>query len=109
MKNIDENRPVVGDSVLDYVGNGKPCKYGKYTSMTPKGTLGRGSSPTGKKVNRSNIQISEANGPKCHIVSKLYEKNAASSGDQGRNLRIMPSAAGVSDFQKARALTGQVY
>jgi hypothetical protein len=106
----DMSRPTVGDNVLGYVGSGRPSRpSSSHTTAVAKATMGRGSSPTGKKTNRGNTQISEANGPKCKIVSKLYEANAADAGLQTRNIRILPSAAGVTDFQKARVATGQVY
>lgn len=100
--------PVVGDSVLSYVGSGGAAKKSKYTTAVPKSTMGRGSSPTGTTGSRSNTKIQEAQGPKCHIVSKLYESNAAESSATQRNVRVMPSAAGVSDFWKKRQF-GQRY
>lgn len=107
MKTSTSNFPTVGDSVLAYVGTGAACRTSKYTIAVPKQTMGRGSSPTGKKANRSSSLIHEANGPKCTIVATLYKANAASANDTERNVRIMPSATGVGDFWKARNITGQ--
>lgn len=97
--------PNVGDSVLSYVGNGTPQPNVR-GRMVPKGTEGRGSSPTGSKVNRVN-KMREGDGPRCYIDQTLYQKNAAEASAQPRSLKIMPSAAGISDFWKARAITAQ--
>jgi hypothetical protein len=102
--------PRVGDNVLSFVGNGQPTKANsRYTKAVPKGTMGRGKSPTGASAIKSNKRINEANGPKCTIVSKLYQANAAESSATERNVRIMSSCCGVSDFQKARSVAGSVY
>ena len=100
--------PTVGDSVLAYVGKGAASRP-KRGRLEAKQTMGRGSSPTGTVGKRSNYKIKEANGPKCHVVSKLYAANAADAGLQTRNVKIVHSAAGVTDFQKARSAAGSVY
>ena len=97
--------PQVQDNILDYVGHGTPQPNIR-GRMIPKGTQGRGSSPTGTKSNRPNYQIHEANGPRCYIQATLYKSNAADASQQPRSLRIMPSAAGISDFWAARTLAG---
>lgn len=96
----------VGDSPLDYVGHGvpQPNVRGK---LVPKGTMGRGSSPTGTKVNTIN-KLKDRDGPRCYVQETLYKKNAATASDQPRSVRIMPSAAGISDFWKARSITNQL-
>jgi hypothetical protein len=110
MKENNSSFTTVGDSVLSYVGSGKPSKPSKHTIQIARGTEGRGSSPTGKSAVRGSRLIQEANGPKCHIVAKLYESNAAAAAnEQQRQVKIMPSVAGISDFWKARSATGQRY
>lgn len=96
--------PQVQDDVLGYVGNGipQPNLRGK---LVPKGTQGRGSSPTGTNATRSN-KLRQGDGPRCYIQEQLYESNAADASSQPRELKIMPSAAGVSDFWAARSLAG---
>ena len=99
--------PTVGDSVLSYVargGCGKPNK-GK---LVAKGTEGRGKSPTGTMASRSSTKIHEAQGPRCTVKATLYKSNAAEASQTQRNVRIMPSAAGVGDFWKKRQY-GSVY
>lgn len=106
MKNTKTAFPTVGDSVLSYVGSGA-CTHPQRGKLEAKGTMGRGASPTGTKSDRGATLIHEAMGPKCSIVAKLYQANAAESSATERNVRIMPSAVGVGDFWKARATTGQ--
>jgi|SRR6185437_5168685 len=99
--------PTVGDSVLSYVarnGSGKPNK-GK---LVAKGTEGRGKSPTGTMAIRGSSKIQEAQGPRCCVKAKLYSANAAQASETQRNVRIVPSAAGVGDFWKKRQY-GSVY
>lgn len=104
MKDISMNRPVVGDSVLSYVGSGRASKPdNRMVKVVPRGTEGRGSSPTGTSAIRGSSKISEACGPRCCIKATLYESNAAAAGEQTRNVKIMPSAAGVGDFWKSRS------
>lgn len=101
--------PTVGDSVLNYVGKGAATRpNSKYVISVSKETEGRGKSPTGTMASKSN-KLREKTGPKCTVVAKLYQANAASAGDQMRNVRLMPSATGISDFWKARSKTGQRY
>lgn len=101
--------PTVGDSVLNYVGSGRCTRPdNKYVKTLPKQTMGRGKSPTGTMASRGNKMI-ETTGPKCHVVAKLYQSNAAEASASQRNVKIMPSATGESDFWKARSETGQRY
>lgn len=98
------NRPVVGDNVLGFVGNGAASHPDtRYVKVLPRGTEGRGSSPTGVMASRSSTKIQEACGPRCTVVATLYKANAAAAGDQARSVTLMPSAAGVGDFWKSRA------
>jgi hypothetical protein len=82
----DEGIP---SSVVNMSGQRSP-----YTQTVPKKTQGRGASPTGKKVNRGQSMIHEANGPACKIVTTLYKANAASANDTQRNVKYMPPAMG---------------
>lgn len=99
--------PVVGDSVLSYVARGG-CAKPQRGKVTAKGTEGRGSSPTGTMAVRSSHKIQEAQGPRCCVKATLYKSNAAEASAVQRNVRIMPSAAGVGDFWKKRQY-GSVY
>jgi hypothetical protein len=109
VKNTKTAFAAVGDNVLSYVGSGSPSRP-QYGTLEAKGTMGRGSSPTGTKANRGATMIKEANGPKCTITGVLYKANAAEASATERNVRIMPSAASAeSDFWKARKVTGQAY
>jgi hypothetical protein len=92
----------VGDNVLSYVGSGAAHPDPRYTTPEPKGTMGRGKSPTGTKANRSNKMIGEISGPKCCVTATLYKPNASSASATERNVRIMPSAMGRQDFWKSR-------
>lgn len=99
--------PTVGDSPLSYVGNGVPQPNVR-GRMVPRNKMGTGSSPTGSKVNRTNsLKMQDSDGPRCFVQETLYKANAADASAQPRSLRIMPSAAGVSDFWKARTVTSQ--
>ena len=100
--------PTVGDSVLSYVGCAGMMKPTRGTKVG-KNTMGRGNSPTGTMGYKSNHKIQEANGPKCQVVATLYKANAPEASAQMRNVRLMPSATGTGDFQKARRQFGSVY
>jgi len=98
----------VGDSPLSYVGDGKASSSSKYTKSMPKGTMGRGSSPTGRAGNKGSSLIKEANGPKCSVQTTLYKANASDANMTQRNVYTVPSAAGVGGFWKERSRQGQV-
>ena len=99
----------VGHSPLSYVGSGAAHPNSKYTKSVAKGTMGRGSSPTGTMASRSSVKLSESNGPKCTIVASLYKPNAAEASATQRNTYTVPSKAGVGDFWQERARQGQSY
>lgn len=98
----------VGDNPLSFVGTGKPPANSPYTKSVPRNSMGTGASPTGRKVNRANAKMPESGGPKYTIVATLYKPNAAEASATQRNVRIMPSKAGVGDFWKERSRQGQV-
>lgn len=99
----------VGNSVLSYVGNGCAAKRSGYTISVPVETMGRGKSPTGMTGKKGNNLIHEADGPKCTITGTLYSANAAEASMSQRNVKIMPSASGETDFWRARVKAGQQY
>lgn len=110
MSSTTTSFPTVGDSVLSYVGSACAAKpSNKHVQVVPKGTMGRGKSPTGTMASRSSTKISEADGPRCCVKATLYQANAAEASATTRNVKIMPSATGESDFWKARSKTGQRY
>jgi hypothetical protein len=99
----------VGDNVFSFVGSGAAHPNSKYTKSVAKGTMGRGSSPTGTMASRSNVKLSEGDGPKCTIVASLYKPNAAEASATQRNTYLVPSKAGVGDFWSEKARQGQSY
>lgn len=98
----------VGHSPLSYVGGGAAHPNMKYTKSVAKGTMGRGSSPTGTMASRSNVKLNEGDGPKCSIQATLYKPNAAEASATERNTYVVPSKAGVGDFWSERARQGNV-
>lgn len=107
MNNSSKGRATVGDNVFSFVGDGT-CQKAQRGKLVAKGTMGRGSSPTGSAAIRGSHKMSETSGPKCCIGMTLYKANAATASDTTRNVRLMSSAAGVTDFVKARNMTGQI-
>ncbi len=47
---------------------------------------------------RKSSEIESAQGPKAPIFTRIYEGNAAEANLTLRNVRVVPSKAGVSDF-----------
>lgn len=97
--------PTVGDSPLNYVGHGVPQPNAR-GRLVPRNKMGTGSSPTGRQAVRMN-KLNDGDGPRCYVQETLYKANAAEASATVRSLRVMPSAAGVSDFWKARSITSQ--
>jgi hypothetical protein len=96
--------PKIGDNVPVHVLN--MSRGSRYTTSVARKTGGRGSSPTGTTGHRSSSLIHEANGPRCCIKETLYAANAASAGEQTRNVRLMKPAVGCADF-RSRSVYGQ--
>jgi hypothetical protein len=93
--------------VFAFVGNGTPQRS-SYHTTSARTEVGKGASAVDTAVPRGSHKMSETTGPKCCITATLYKANASSAGEQTRNVRLMPSATGVTDFRKARNMTGQV-
>lgn len=89
--NTKSDFPTMGDSLVKSVLN-LSGKRSPYTKTMPKGTMGRGSSPTGKYAYRSHTMIHEANGPHCHVQATLYKANSSEANDTLRNTKMMPKA-----------------
>ncbi len=106
MKSKSTFQPV-GDNVLAYVGDGCAHPDPRYTKSMARGTMGRGSSPTGTAAHRSGTKINEATGPRCCVKATLYKANAAEASTTQRNVKIMPSAAGIGDFWKSKRTYNQ--
>lgn len=87
----------MGDNFGAHVMNlsGAPSPY--TTSVGKKGG-GKSVQTSGKNAIKGRTMIKGANGPACHIKATLYAPNAASAGEQTRNIRILPSAVGSRDF-----------
>lgn len=98
----------VGENVLSFVGSGAAHPNSKYTTPLKRNVLGGGGMPAGTMASRSNIKLNEADGPKCTIVATLYKPNAADAGAQTRNVKLVPSKAGVGDFWNEKMRSGQV-
>lgn len=97
------NFPKMGDEeltshVVNVSGNRSP-----YTMpVGRKGPTNDGDPSMGTKQNRSANLIHEANGPRCRTVETISYSNAPESANVQRNMRIMPSKAGIKDFDNAR-------
>lgn len=99
----------VGHSPMSYVGSGAAHPNSKYTISVPRGTMGRGSSPTGSTGNRGSSLIRNADGPKCHIVATLYKPNAAEANMTQKRTYNVPSKAGEGDFYMEKSRQGQSF
>ena len=98
--NTKSDFPTMGEEVAHHVMN--MSRGTRYTKTVARQTMGRGSSPTGRKVNRGSTMIKEANGPCCTVKATLYAANAPDAGKQLRNVHMMPTAVGNRDFWAAR-------
>jgi hypothetical protein len=101
------SRATVGDNVFSYVGNGTPQRSSYHTTST-RTEVGKGAAASKTAVPRGSHKMTESNGAKYCVTGVLYKANASQAGEQTRNVRLMPSATGVTDFRKARSMTGQV-
>jgi hypothetical protein len=97
------NFPVMGDSgipssVVNMSGNRSP-----YTQLQPKGgAAGEGGFGVPGGPRKATEVNAEVLGPLCKPQTTLFWPNAANHNDTGRNTKIMPSRAGVSDFWSQR-------
>ncbi len=66
-----------------------------------KGPTNDGDPSMGTANARSANLIHEANGPRCRTVETINYENSPEKNATGRNLRIMPSKAGIQDFNGA--------
>jgi hypothetical protein len=83
--------PKMGDNIAKNIMNPSGARS-PYTTTTPKKTMGRGSSPTGRTGGtKKNVMIHEANGPACRVQHTLYKANAADAGKQLTNVKMIPS------------------
>jgi hypothetical protein len=78
-----------------------------YTIPKAKGTMGRGSSPTGVKKNHANVMIHEANGPTFRPVTTRAPQTCPEAGATQRNTRFIPSSVGNRDFWAGRAASNK--
>ncbi len=91
--------PKMGDEeltshVVNISGNRSP-----YTMpVQKKGPTNDGDPSMGTANARSANLIHEANGPRCRTVETINYENTPEKNATGRNLRIMPSKAGIQDF-----------
>jgi hypothetical protein len=92
----------IPDSFVNMSGQRSP-----YTKLAP-GVPGKNSGPDSAGGIRKSVQIENANGPRLAPVTKIYEGNAAEANSGLRNVQVVPSAAGVSDFWAQRAVRGKI-
>jgi hypothetical protein len=94
----------IPDSFVNMSGQRSP-----YTQVGPgMGGPGKNAGPDSAGGVRKSTEIENANGPRLAPVTKIYEGNAAEANSGLRNVQIMPSAAGVSDFWGQRAVRGKI-
>jgi hypothetical protein len=97
--------PVMGDSgipdsVVNMSGQRSP-----YTQLQPQAGAVGGISidgPTGAPRKQTEINA-EVHGPLCKPQTTLFFPNAADHDKTGRNTKLVPSRAGVSDMWAARS------
>jgi hypothetical protein len=76
----------------------------KYTIPGPgMGGGGKSDGPDSTTSIKKSTQIEGAQGPKAPIFTRIFEGNAAEANQTLRNVQIVPSKAGVSDFWVGRA------
>ena len=96
---VSSNFPTMGDhglvdSVVNMSGQRSP-----YTTLGQGiGGGGKSDAPDSDTSIRKSTEIENAQGPKATIYTRIYEGNAAEANLTLRNVRIVPSKAGVSDF-----------
>ena len=90
----------IPNSVVNMSGNRSP-----YTQLQAKGGVPGGISidgPTGAPRKQTEVNA-EVHGPLCSPQTTLFFPNAAHHADTGRNTKIVPSRAGVSDMWSKRS------
>ena len=102
MDKVHTDFPVMGDagipaSVVNISGNRSP-----YTTMQPRQGSESGDLPSATGNRAQSMVGSETLGPLCAPQTTLYYPNAATHECTGRNVKILPSRAGVSDFWDQR-------
>jgi hypothetical protein len=100
------SRATVGDNVTGYVGNG--TRKAGSTASSQKSEVGKGAAAVATAVPRGSHKMSESSSARFCVTSTLYKANAAEASATTRNVRLMPSCTGVTDFRKSRSMTGQV-
>jgi hypothetical protein len=88
----------IPESVINMSGNRSP-----YTTLRPN------AAPAGDSIDgvtgppaAHTLVNAEVLGPVCAPQTTLFYPNAANHADSGRNVKLMPSRAGVSDFWDKR-------
>lgn len=93
----------ISDSVVNVSGQRSP-----YTTLVPVGGVPGGAgidgptAPAGAAQHPTEINA-ETLGPCCKPQTTLFFPNAADHEQTGRNVKILPSRAGTSDFWAQRA------
>jgi len=100
---VQTSFPVMGDSaitehVVNISGSRSP-----YTTMVPRQGVPAGDDLPSSTGNRSQSVVNaEVLGPCCAPQTTLFFPNAADHDKTGRNVKLMPSRSGVSDFWSER-------
>jgi hypothetical protein len=106
--NVRTDFPTMGEhplegSVVNLSGARSP-----YTKLVP-GKMGKNAGPDSTtSVARQTMVTSETNGPLCAPQTTVAYPNAPESGQTQRNVQLMPSKAGTSDFWARRADRGKI-
>lgn len=94
--NTSSSFPTMGDGWMKHCMNLVPGPSRYTTNVKRKGSAG-GTAPAKTASHRGRTMIHEANGPKHHVVAKLYGRNAAESSATQRNTRTLPPVIRRSD------------
>lgn len=78
-----------------------------YTKLAG-GNQGKSDAPDSSDSVAGATLIKEANGPQCAPVTTIAYPNAPESNQSMRNVKLMPSKSGVSDFWAQRAEGGRI-
>lgn len=98
-ENVVSSFPTMGDNGMVSSVVNMSGQRSQYTTPGPGiGGGGKSDAPDSDTSIRKSTEIENAQGPKATIYTRIYEGNAAEANLTLRNVRIVPSKAGVSDF-----------
>lgn len=110
--NTSTSFPTMGDKWMKHCMNLVPGPS-RYTTDVRRKNTASASGPAKTASHRGRTMIHEANGPKFHVVAKLYGSNAAAASQQQRNVRTLPpvirrtdGTGSAGDFWSSRKTNG---